>query len=262
MSDTTLPVRWQRPNNLSFIAYVFGLTFIIWSLGNVGISANAFLDGLPQMGRLLGEMFPPDLSRWQSWLGAILETLQIAISGTVLGILLGFPLAILATRHISPHPVVYHSARGIIALFRTVPDLIWAVFFVATVGLGAFAGTLTILVDTIGFVGRFYAESMEDVDRRPQEALTALGAGRMSVIACAIVPAAMPSFVNTSLFSLEKAVRSSVVLGLVGAGGIGIELKVSMDMFQYAEAGALIILVFLLVLLVEGISTRIRQKYL
>jgi phosphonate transport system permease protein len=101
---------------------------------------------------------------------------------------------------------------------------------------------------------------MEEVDRRPQDALTALGAGRASVVFCAVFPAAMPSFVNTSLFSLEKAVRSSVVLGLVGAGGIGIELKVAMDMFQYAEAGTVIIMVFLLVMAVESLSSYIRKK--
>lgn len=262
MPEPALPSRWQRPGSGQFIAYLLTVAFVVWSLSNVGLSASSFIDGLPHMGRLLMEMFPPDLHRWQSLLRAIAETLQIAVSGTVIGILFGFPLAMLATRHLSPHPVFYGAARALIALFRTVPDLIWAVFFVATVGLGAFAGALTIIVDTIGFVGRFYAESMEEVDRRPQEALAALGAGRFGVIFSAVVPSAMPAFVNTSLFSLEKAVRSSVVLGLVGAGGIGIELKVAMDMFQYTEAGTIILLVFVLVLLVERLSTGIRRQYL
>ena len=97
------------------------------------------------------------------------------------------------------------------------------------------------MIDIIGFCGRFFAEAMEEADRGPQEALHALGAGRTAVIAAAVIPAALPSFVNTALFSLEKATRSSVVLGLVGAGGIGIELQVSMDLFRYAEASAIII---------------------
>ena len=262
MPDSKFPKRWEQPGLGAFAAYLLSAAFIVWSLNNVGLSSRDFIDGLPQMGRLLSEMFPPDMHRWKSLLAAMLETLQIAIAGTFIGILIGLPLAVLATRHLSPNMLVFRLVRGIIALFRTVPDLIWAVFFVATVGLGAFAGTLTIAVDTIGFVGRFYAESMEEVDRRPQQALTALGAGRSSMIFCAVFPAAMPSFVNTSLFSLEKAVRSSVVLGLVGAGGIGIELKVAMDMFQYAEAGTIIIMVFLLVMAVESLSTRMRQKFL
>jgi phosphonate transport system permease protein len=262
MPEAKLPVRWERPGLLSFGLYVLGVAFLVWSINNVGLSGRDLIDGLPQMGRLLSEMFPPDIERWQPLLWSMLETLQIAVVGTVIGIVIGLPLAILGTKHLAPHPIIFRIVRGVIAMFRTVPDLIWAVFFVATVGLGAFAGTLTIAIDTIGFVGRFYAESMEEVDRRPQQALTALGAGRTSMIFCAVLPAAMPSFVNTSLFSLEKAVRSSVVLGLVGAGGIGIELKVAMDMFQYAEAGTIILLVFILVMLVEGLSTHVRQKYL
>ena len=127
------------------------------------------------------------------------------------------------------------------------------------VGLGPFAGTLAIMIDTIGFCGRFFAEAMEEVDKGPQEALEALGASRMGTIFCAVIPAALPSFVNTALFSLEKATRSSVVLGLVGAGGIGIELKVSMDMFMYSEASTIIILIFGLVLLVEQGSSRLRK---
>jgi phosphonate transport system permease protein len=262
MPESNLPKRWEHPSAFSYGLYILGIVFVVWSMNNVGLSIHDFIEGLPQMSRLLSEMLPPDLHRWKSLLWSMLETLQIAVSGTVIGILIGLPLAILATKHLTPHPIVFRMVRGLIAMFRTVPDLIWAVFFVATVGLGAFAGTLTIAVDTIGFVGRFYAESMEEVDRRPQEALTALGAGRTSMIFCSLLPAAMPSFVNTSLFSLEKAVRSSVVLGLVGAGGIGIELKVAMDMFQFSEAGTIILMVFFLVMLVESLSTRIRQKYL
>ena len=143
---------------------------------------------------------------------------------------------------------------------RTVPDLIWALFFVATVGLGPFAGVLTLIVDTIGFCGRFFAESLEEVDKRPQEALTVLGAGRTGVFICSALPAAFPSFLNTGLFSLEKATRSSVVLGLVGAGGIGIELKVAMETWQYAQASTIILLIFAMVIIVEQVSSYLRSK--
>lgn len=118
------------------------------------------------------------------------------------------------------------------------------------------------MIDKIGFCGRFFAEAMEETDRGPQEALRALGAGRVSTIVASVVPAAMPSFVNTALFSLEKATRSSVILGLVGAGGIGIELQVSMDMFRYAEASTIIIAIFLLVVSVEQCSAWLRRRML
>lgn len=256
------PDRFSLPRPLEFLAYFLAMSVLAWSFGSVGMSGADLIAGLPQMGRILAEMMPPDLSRLGPLLRSLLETFQIALVGAVLGIAIGFILAVPATRHLSPHPAIYALARGVIALFRTVPDLIWAVFFVATVGLGAFAGTLTIVVDTIGFCGRFFAEAMEETDRGPQEALAAIGAGRAGVLFSAVVPSAMPSFVNTGLFSLEKAVRSSVVLGLVGAGGIGIELKVAMDMFEYSQAATIILLVFVLVLLVERLSSGIRNGYL
>jgi phosphonate transport system permease protein len=150
--------------------------------------------------------------------------------------------------------------RSIISFLRTVPDLAWALFFVVSVGLGPFAGTLTIIVDTIGFCGRFFAEAMEEVDPGPSEALDAIGTSPLDRIAVVQIPGALPSMINTSLFSLEKAVRSSVVLGLVGAGGIGAELAVSMEMFRYDQAAYIILMIFILVYAVEHLSSRLREN--
>jgi phosphonate transport system permease protein len=151
-------------------------------------------------------------------------------------------------------------SRGVFALFRTVPDLVWALIFVIAVGLGPFAGTLAIAIDTAGFAGRFFAESMEDVDKGPADALRAQGVRRSDAIFCSIIPAAMPSLITTSLFALEKAVRASVILGLVGAGGIGLELKVAMDMFDYPTAATIILMIFALVLLVEQAGSFARKR--
>lgn len=257
---SSIPRRFEPPNPLTFVLVVAVAASLIASLQGIGFSASGFFSGLPHMGRMLGEMFPPSVERVGPVAKALLETFQMALVGTLAGVALSLPLAVLATRHLSPHAAVYHAARALIALFRTVPDLVWALFFVVAVGLGPFAGTLAIMVDIIGFCGRFFAEAMEEADRGPQEALHALGAGRAAVITAAVIPAAMPSLVNTALFSLEKATRSSVVLGLVGAGGIGIELQVSMDLFRYAEASAIIIAIFVLVLAVEQCSAWLRRR--
>ncbi len=254
------PRRFERPSALALALWVGAAALLIASLQGIGFTASGFFAGLPNMGRIAGEMFPPSLERAGPVAKALLETFEMALVGTVAGVLASLPLAVLATRHLSPHAGVYHAARGLIALFRTVPDLVWALFFVVAIGLGPFAGTLAIMVDIIGFCGRFFAEAMEEADRGPQEALHALGASRAAVIAAAVIPAAIPSFVNTSLFSLEKATRSSVVLGLVGAGGIGIELQVSMDLFRYSEASAIIIAIFALVLMVEQCSAWLRRR--
>jgi phosphonate transport system permease protein len=256
------PARFERPGPLALALAVGAAAFFIASLQGIGFSPGGLVGGLPHMEKMLGEMFPPSLERAGPVAKSLLETFQMALVGTVAGVIASVPLAVLATRHLSPHVVVYGAARALIAMFRTVPDLVWALFFVVAVGLGPFAGTLAIMVDIVGFCGRFFAEAMEEADRGPQEALHALGAGRGAVIAAAVFPAAAPSFVATSLFSLEKATRSSVVLGLVGAGGIGIELQVSMDLFRYSEASAIIIAIFLLVLAVEQSSGWLRRRIL
>ncbi|MCZ8124929.1 MAG: phosphonate ABC transporter, permease protein PhnE [Magnetospirillum sp.] len=254
------PPRFARPDLPSFVAWVLFLGLIVSAFKGTGFSAEDFLAGLPGIARIAGEMFPPSLERLDKVGLALVETFHMALIGTFAGVILSLPLAVLATRHLTPHAALYHATRATIAFFRTVPDLIWALIFVIAVGLGPFAGTLAIMIDTIGFCGRFFAEAMEETDRAPQEALGAIGAGRSSVIAAAVVPAALPSMLATSLFALEKATRSSVVLGLVGAGGIGIELQVSMELFRYAEASTIILAILVLVIAVEQAGAWLRRR--
>lgn len=268
MTDTTAspgrasqsPDRFQKLNPIEYILYVIVIAFLVISFQGTEISLIAFVEGFPNLWVFLSEAFPPSVKRASQVSSALLETFQMALVGTFLGVLISMPLAIFAARSFAPNRLLYSASRGFIALARTVPDLVWALIFVIMVGLGPFAGTLAIMVDTIGFCARFFAESMEEADSGPQEALTAIGASKTSQIFCAVIPACMPSFINTSLFALEKATRSSVILGLVGAGGIGIELKVSMDMFEYSEAATIILSIFVLVLLVEQISSHMRKK--
>jgi phosphonate transport system permease protein len=252
--------RFERMSALSFVLMFAAAAFVVWSFGSVGLSSERIARGIPAMGSILMRMMPPDLDRLPQILWQLLITFQMAVAGCVLGLVLSLPLAILAADGISPHPALKAMARGLIALFRTVPDLVWALMFVIAVGLGPAAGVLAIAVDKIGFAGRFFAEAMEETDKGPREALAAIGATRMGLIFSAVIPEALPSFIATSLFSLEKAVRGSVILGLVGAGGIGVELKVAFDLFAYDTAATIIIAVFLLVLAVEQISNRIRAR--
>lgn len=264
MTDVTdkvwQPPRFNRPSALEFTAFLVVVAFFVVSVSGTQWSFGAFFEGIPNLLTFLSEAFPPSLNRLEQTSVALLETFQMAFVGTVMGVLISLPLAILAAKNLAPFKWVYHCSRSVIALARTIPDLIWALIFVIMVGLGPFAGTLAIMVDTIGFCARFFAESMEEADAGPQEALTAIGASPISKVFCAVIPDAMPSFINVSLFALEKATRSSVILGLVGAGGIGIELKVSMDMFEYSQAATIILSIFLLVLLVEQMSSWLRNK--
>lgn len=166
----------------------------------------------------------------------------------------------LAAKGLIAAPWVNQLVRTILGFIRAVPDIAWALMFVVAVGLGPFAGMLAIMVDMIGFCGRFFADDMEATDKGTAEALTATGARKADVVACATVPAAMPAFVSTSLYALEKAVRSSSILGLVGAGGIGIELKVGFDLFDYPTAMTVILMIALVVIGIEQISRWARER--
>jgi phosphonate transport system permease protein len=260
ISTHSLPRRIEFPGLGSFVFLLIFTLVLVHAANGVSFSLRQLAAGLPDIGRILNEMFPPDVERLDRIAAALLETFQMALVGTALGVVGSVFLAVFASRVHSPRLVIYSLARGLVSLFRTVPDLVWALLFVVAVGLGPFAGTLAIMVDTMGFCGRFFAEAMEEAHSGPQEALRASGARQIDVIFCSVFPAAMPSFVNSALFSLEKATRSSVILGLVGAGGIGIELKVAMDLFQYNRAATAILAIFALVIVVEQLSGAVRRR--
>ncbi|RED44878.1 phosphonate ABC transporter, permease protein PhnE [Aestuariispira insulae] len=255
-----LPDRFEVPSPFRAAGFALFLGFFMWSLAGAEISIRDLLAGLPNMGQIASEMVPPATDRFVPMLQSVLVTFQMALVGTVIGVIISIPLAVLAARNLSPAPWVQVAVRGLVSFFRTVPDLAWALFFVVSVGLGPFAGTLTIIVDTIGFCARFFAENMEETDAGPAEAFSAMGAGRLDIVMCTVLPAALPAMTNTTLFALEKAVRSSVVLGLVGAGGIGAELAVSMEMFRYDQAAMIVLMIFVLVLAVERLSSTARKR--
>ncbi len=247
---------------LTFTLLIGVAAMVIASLGDVAPSPQRLYEGGPRIAKLIGRMMPPEMETAflirMGW--RILETLQIALVGTVFGVLISVPFAWASARRVTPFGPFAFLFKAIISLARTVPDLVWALIFVSAVGLGAVAGTLTIVMDTLGFCGRFFAEAMEDAEPEPQEALEAIGASRFGVLMGAVIPDAMPSMINTTLFALEKAVRSSVVLGLVGAGGIGQELKSAFDLFQYQKASTIMLAIFIIVLAMEWLTDRLRSR--
>lgn len=262
MAEVSIP-RFQRRSLPEWLGFVVVAALVISSIAATAPEVGALGRGIERLfapSGLLAQMFPPDLSRVDRIALKLLETLQMAVAGAALGLIFAVPFAILATDRLSLHPAVRLVARGVIALFRTIPDLVWAIFFIIMVGLGPAAGVLAIMVDKIGFAGRFFAEAMEEADTGPQDALRAIGASRLGIIFSAVFPACLPSFTATSLFALEKAVRGSAALGLVGAGGIGVDLKVAFDLFNYDEALTIILMLFALVLIVEQGSGWIRSK--
>jgi len=256
----TLPPRLERMSLGGFIVGVLVLALAISSLRGVGFSFSEIAHGLPRMGSILAEMFPPNLVRLPQVLRALAETFQMAFAGTLIGAVLSLPLSVLAARNLSPHPVLRWCARALIAVFRVVPDLVWALLFVAVFGPGALAGTMAIAARSIGFVGKLLAEALEETQQGPIEALRATGAPWGSILLKGYWPQVQPAFWGIALFRWDINVRESAILGLVGAGGIGVALDDAINFFYWDRVAMVLATVFVVVVLAEILVTQIRKR--
>lgn len=192
--------------------------------------------------------------------GKMLETLEIALWGTLIAILLSVPLAYFAAINYSPNRFSYYTSRGCVSLLRAMPELIIALFLVLAYGFGPIAGVLALGLHSAGFLAKFYAEDIENADKRPQEALEAIGAGKLKTLWYAVLPQVMPQYIAYTLYILDRNVRMATVVGLVGAGGIGQELKGRFDLFQYGHVATILIAIFVVVFFLDQISARLRAK--
>lgn len=258
----TPPTRFRRPSLKAVVITLFILGLGGHGVVGAGIEAERLLRAPERTFDFLSRAFPPTADRMPNFVTAMFETLEIALLGTIFGVVLSLPAALLAARNTSPHRLVSLTTTSALTTMRAIPDLVWALIFVVSVGLGPLAGILTITIDVLAFAGRFFAERIEEVEMGPVDALRSTGASRISVIGCAVVPTCFPSFTGTTLYSLEKSVRGAVVLGLVGAGGIGVELNVAFQLRRFDSALTIILLILVVVLLVERLSSTIRRRAL
>jgi len=190
------------------------------------------------------------------------ETLEIALWGTVLAIAASAPLAVLGARNFTPARPVYVAVRAFVSLLRAVPELISALFLVLAYGFGPIAGVLALALHGAGFLAKFYAEDIENADPAPQEALRAIGAQPLKVLRFAVLPQVWPQYLAYTLYLLDRNVRMATVVGLVGAGGIGQELKGRYDMYNYGHVGTILVSIFVLVYLLDHASACIKRRYL
>jgi len=275
------------------------LLLLGWSFQGAKIRPGELFHGVPQIFDTVGRMLPPDFSkvtdaksyflpeglsatqlllplplsqeqqrvkrRWwdntfpQTIVGATLETVQMALAGTFLALLVAFPVGFLAARNTTPHPWVYSGVRSVLNLVRTIPDLALGLLFVAAVGLGAFAGTLALFIHTATVLGKLLSESVENIDEGVVDAIRATGAGYTQVLAFAVVPQILPDLISFTLYRFETNIRSASVLGLIGAGGIGYLMNTSFRTFQYQEAAAIVVVLVVLVMAVDYASSRLRE---
>lgn len=192
----------------------------------------------------------------------MVETLEIALWGTIIAVLIGLPLAMIGARNMMPLGSVRIAARSVVSFLRAVPELISALFLVIAFGFGPVAGFLALGLHGAGVLGKFFAEEMEHADPRPQEALTAIGASKLAIWRMAILPQSMPGHIASTLYVLDRNVRMATVIGLVGAGGIGQELKGRYDMYDYSHVGTILLAIFIVVLVLDQISGQLRRQFL
>ena len=234
---------------------------VLWySAHQIKFSLGAVMHGVPFMWDFITRLFPPDLSYLAVLGGATVETVQIAVWGTLLAIIFSIPLAFLGARNTSPHIVVFHLTRLLLNSLRAINELVFALIFVSAVGLGPFAGVLAVALHATGMLAKFCAEEIEGVDRGQVEAQMATGASRMQVILFGVTPQIVPQFIGYAIYRLDVSIRSATVLGLVGAGGLGFSLIQTMKLFKYHQTATCILVIFLLVLVSDWICGKLRRR--
>ncbi len=247
------------PRTRVVVGAVAGVVFLLWSFQGVGFDFAKLGDGTINMGRFLARLFPPDFTKIGLIIELLIETVQMAIVSTVLGAILSLFVAMAAASNLAPK-WVYYPARWVMNVIRAVPDLVFALMFVSAVGLGPFAGILAMTLGSIGSIGKIYAEAMESVDQGPLVAMRSVGASHRQVIQYGVLPQAAPLLVSYTLLLFEGSVRGATILGLVGAGGIGLELTTAMRMYDYGHLSAIIISIVIVVTVIDQASAFIRRR--
>ncbi|NEQ96000.1 MAG: phosphonate ABC transporter, permease protein PhnE [Cyanothece sp. SIO2G6] len=242
--------------SLIILAIIIASFFVVELL-----NVERMAEGIPAIFNLLGEMMPPDFSRFPRWVEPIWDTLAMSVAGTAIAVGLSLPLSLLAARNTTPHPIIFHTARTILNITRAIPELILGMILVAAVGFGKLPGTLALGLHSVGMVGKFFAEAIELSDPEPVEAARSVGATEPQVIVHSILPQVLPQMADVTFYRWEYNFRASMVLGAVGAGGIGLEIISALRILQYQQVSALLIVVLVMVTLVDSLSNYLRKDF-
>lgn len=253
----TLP---PRPRNL-FPVWLAALLAVLWLIvRDLEISFETLAYGVADMGEYFSRYREPDFSDLSRYLELMGVTLATALWGTAFALAVAFFLAPLAARNLAPHPAVYRAARELLNFMRAMPDLLLALIFVAALGLGPLPGALALGVHTAGFLGKFFAESLERVDQGVYEGVASTGANFPQLVMYAGWPSILREALGFTLYILDRNVRMAAVLGLVGAGGIGLALNDTVRMFDYGKSGALILVILATILIIDYTSAWLRRR--
>jgi phosphonate transport system permease protein len=251
----------QRPGWLYYAGWAAALAFLGWAWKGAEIRPLDLVRDSGNIATYLSDFFPPDFRDWRIYLGEMLVTLHIAVWGTLLAVLAAVPLGLAASANVAP-AWIHQPVRRLMDACRAINEMVFALLFIVAVGLGPFAGVLALFVHTTGTLAKLFSEAVEAIDPRPVEGIRATGAHPLVEIVYGVIPQVLPLWLSFTLYRFESNVRSASVVGMVGAGGIGVVLFEVIRGFQYAQTCAVLIILVVSVSLIDLLSARLRKRFL
>lgn len=264
MSTQVLAANLQPPESSSWQRWfwlVVTAGVLAWAWGGAEINLRMLIEDSGNMWTLFKDFMPPNFADWKLYVEEMIITLHIAIWGTFLSVIASIPFGILSSDNIVPK-WVYQPVRRLMDAARAINELVFAMLFVAAVGLGPFAGVLALFVHTTGVLAKLFSEAVEAIETQPVEGVRATGANGIHEVIFGVIPQVMPLWISYALYRFESNLRSATVLGIVGAGGIGVLLWESIRGFAFPQAAAIIIIIIVSVTLVDMASQMIRKRFI
>jgi len=245
----------------SSLAWVVVFVILAWAWQGAEMRPLDLIRDADNMRVYAREFFPPNFHDWRIYLHEMVITLHIALWGTVLAIVAAIPLGLLSAHNVAP-PWVHQPVRRLMDMCRAINEMVFAMLFIVAVGLGPFAGVLALFVHTTGTLAKLFSEAVEAIDERPVEGIRAMGGHKLAEVVYGILPQVMPLWLSYSLYRFESNVRSASVVGMVGAGGIGVVLYEVIRSFQYAQTCAVLLMLALTVTLIDMFSAWLRNRFI
>jgi phosphonate transport system permease protein len=251
----------ERPGWLYYAAWALVLGLLVWAWRGAEIRPFDLWRDSANMGRYASEFFPPDFRDWRIYLHEMVVTVHIAIWGTLLALVAAVPMGLLCASNVAPR-WIHQPVRRAMDACRAINEMVFAMLFIVAVGLGPFAGVLALAVHTTGTLAKLFSEAVEAIDPRPVEGIRATGAHKLVEVLYGVIPQVLPLWLSFTLYRFESNVRSASVVGMVGAGGIGVVLYEVIRGFQYAQTCAVLIILVLTVSLIDLASAALRKRYI
>ena len=249
----------MTPKNNIVVGIIIALLVVVSY--DIGADPRLFFEGLPNLAIVLEELILVEPKYLPDAFWAMLETIEMAFIGTIVGVAIAMPLSMLAARNLN-NKFVYAPIRALLAAVRTFPSILWALLFVIMMGSGAFAGVLAIIMYTVGFVAKLQYEAIETIDSDPMDAVSSIGVSKLQLIRYVVIPESASHLLGQILYMFDYNVRQTSILGIVGAGGIGFYIINFITFFEYGKAAIFMLVVLVTVLIIDWVSVKIRDKYI